>query len=100
MLLELIETVQADPDITTAGLLERWRHHEQGRHLGKLAAAELPLSEDFDAAAELADCLRQLRQASARARIENLIEKERLGALSEEQRQELRQYRRETASGG
>jgi DNA primase len=100
LLLELIETVQADPDITTAGLLERWRHHEQGRHLGKLAAAELPLSEDFDAAAELADCLRQLRQASARARIENLIEKERLGALSEEQRQELRQYRRETASGG
>ncbi len=100
LLLELIETVQADPDITTAGLLERWRHDEQGRHLGKLAAAELPLGEDFDATAELGDCLRQLRQASAKARIENLIEKERLGALSDEQKQELRLYRRGTASGG
>ncbi|MCB1842913.1 MAG: DNA primase [Halioglobus sp.] len=100
LLLELIESVQSNPDITTAGLLEHWRHHEQGRHLGKLAAAELPAGEEFDVAAELADCLHQLRQASARARIEKLIEKERLGALSDDQRQELRAYRRETVSGG
>ncbi|MEQ8205569.1 MAG: toprim domain-containing protein, partial [Woeseia sp.] len=100
LLKELIESVQSDPDITTAGLLERWRHHEQGRHLGKLAATELPLSEDFDAGAELADCLHQLRQASAKARIENLIENERLGALSGDQKQELRSYRRDTTSGG
>ncbi|ANO52247.1 DNA primase [Woeseia oceani] len=100
LLKELIESAQSDPDITTAGLLERWRHHKEGRHLGKLAATELPLGEDFDAGAELADCLHQLRQASAKARIENLIEKERLGALSGDQKQELRSYRRDTTSGG
>ncbi len=38
LLQDLIETVQEEPNITTAGLLERWRHDQQGRHLGKLAA--------------------------------------------------------------
>ncbi len=100
LLHDLIETVHEEPDITTAGLLERWRHHEQGRHLGKLAAAELPAGEDFDPAAELAECIATLRRAGERARIEFLIEKERLGVLSEDQRQELRSFRRESATGG
>ena len=51
---DLIETVQEEPNITTAGLLERWRHHDEGRHLGKLAAVEVPEEEDFDPGAELA----------------------------------------------
>ncbi|MDH3546835.1 MAG: DNA primase, partial [Gammaproteobacteria bacterium] len=53
----LIETVQADPNITTAGLLERWRHDEKGRHLGRLAAVEVPAEEEFDVASELEACL-------------------------------------------
>ena len=52
LLHDLIETVQAEPNITTAGLLERWRHDEEGRHLGKLAAGEVPAEDDFDAAAD------------------------------------------------
>jgi DNA primase len=50
LLQELIETVQKEPNITTAGLLERWRHDDEGRHLGKLAAVEMPEEEDFDPA--------------------------------------------------
>ena len=100
LLHDLIETVHDEPDISTAGLLERWRHHEQGRHLGKLAAAEIPVGEDFDPAAELADCLRQLRTAARRDRIEYLIEKERLGALSPEQKQELREHLQESGRRG
>ncbi|MGB5579289.1 MAG: DNA primase [Woeseia sp.] len=96
LLHDLIETVQEEPDITTAGLLERFRQHEEGRHLGKLAAAEIPQDEDFDPAAELAACMQQLRQAAGRERIEFLIEKERLGALSVDQKQELRDYRRQS----
>ena len=60
LLHDLIETVQEEPHITTAGLLERWRHDDEGRHLGKLAAIEVPEEEDFDPAAELAACLDQL----------------------------------------
>ena len=91
LLHDLIETAQAEPNITTAGLLERWRHDEEGRHLGKLAARELPEEEDFDAAAELAACLDQLRLAGRRERIDFLIEKQRVSPLSDEEKAELRQ---------
>jgi len=91
LLQNLIETVQAEPHITTAGLLERWRHDDEGRHLGKLAAVELPASEEFDAAGELAACLDQLALAGRRERIEFLIEKQKLNPLTDEEKSELRQ---------
>ena len=91
LLHDLIETVQEEPNITTAGLLERWRHHEDGRHLGKLAAGEIPDEDDFDAAAELAACVDQLVAAGRRERIDFLIEKQRLNPLSDEEKAELRQ---------
>ena len=93
LLRELIETAQQEPNITTAGLLERWRHHEQGRHLGKLAAVEIPADEDFDPAAELADCLARLALAGRRERIDFLIEKQRVKPLDEAEIAELRQLR-------
>ena len=91
LLIALIETVQAEPNITTAGLLERFRHDEQGRHLGKLAASELPDDEDFDAAAELAECIDQLALAGRKERVDFLIEKQKLSGLSEAEKAELRQ---------
>ena len=100
LLRDLIETVQAEPNMTTAGLLERWRTHEEGRHLGKLAAVELPDSEDFDAAAELEQCIAQLALAGKRERVDFLIEKERLSTLSEAERSELRELGRGSAIGG
>ena len=90
LLQQLIETVQKEPNITTAGLLERWRHDEDGRHLGKLAAIELPGDEDFDPGAELHDCLAQLATAGRRARVDLLIEKQRVNQLSDEEKAELR----------
>ncbi len=91
LLHDLIETVQEEPNITTAGILERWRHRENGPHLMKLAAAEMPADEDFDAAAELADCLQQLVHAGRKERVEFLIEKQRVSGLSEDEKSELRQ---------
>ena len=91
LLQSVIETVQADPNITTAGLLERYRHHEEGRHLGKLAAVEMPASDEFDTAGELAACLDQLALAGRRERIDFLIEKQKLNLLTEEEKSELRQ---------
>ena len=93
LLEKLIETAQEEPNITTAGLLERWRHDEQGRHLGKLAAVEMPADDDFDPAAELADCLHQIAAAGRRERIDFLIEKQRVERLSEDELLELRQLR-------
>jgi DNA primase len=89
LLRDLIETVRSEPDITTAGLLERWRHDEQGRHLGKLAAVEVPDGEDFDPAAELTQCLTQLAAAGLRERVDFLIEKQRVNPLNDEEKCEL-----------
>ena len=91
LLHDLIETVQSEPNITTAGLLERWRHDEQGRHLGKLAAVEVPDEEEFDPGMELASCLDQLAAAGRRERVDFLIEKQRLKSLTDEEKAELRQ---------
>ena len=91
LLHDLIETVQEEPNITTAGLLERWRHDDQGRHLGKLTAVEMPEDEEFDPAAELADCVEQLALAGRRERIDFLIEKQRDKPLNEDEVAELRQ---------
>ncbi len=91
LLASLIETVQSEPNITTAGLLERWRHDEKGRHLGKLAASEMPMDEEFDAAAELEECLQQLAIAGRKERIEFLIEKQRASGLSDDEKAELTQ---------
>ena len=91
LLQDLIETVQDEPNITTAGLLERWRHDQQGRHLGKLAAVEMPDEEEFDASEELLACLDQLALAGRRERIEFLIEKQKLNPLTDDEKSELRQ---------
>ena len=100
LLRDLIECVQAEPTMTTARLLERWRTHEEGRHLGKLAAVELPVTEDFDAAAELKQCFAQLALAGKRERVDFLIEKERLNNLSDAERSELRELGQRSAIGG
>ena len=90
LLQSLIETVQAEPNISTAGLVERYRHDEQGRYLGRLVASELPVDEDFDAAAELADCLDSLARAGRKERVEFLIEKQKVSGLSDDEKTELR----------
>jgi DNA primase len=99
LLRDLLETVQSEPTLTTAGLLERFRNHDEGRHLGKLAAVEMPDDEDFRPAAELADCLRQLAAAGGRDRIEFLIEKQRFNQLTDAEKDELRTLGRRGASG-
>ncbi|MBU2676729.1 MAG: DNA primase, partial [Gammaproteobacteria bacterium] len=90
LLRALIETVRSEPNISTAGLLERWRHDEQGRYLGRLAAAEIPVDDEFDPAAELQDCLARLAIAGRKERIDFLIEKQQLSGLSDEEKSELR----------
>jgi len=100
LLRDLIETVQSEPNMTTAGLLERWRSDEEGRHLGKLAAVELPESDDFDAAAELADCVAQLAITARRDRMSFLIEKQTLKSLTETERNELKALSQGSAFSG
>ena len=100
LLRELIETIKAEPNITTAGLLERFRNHEQGRHLGRLAAVELPMDEGFDCAAELTAALSQLSREAVRDRFNFLVEKQRDSSLSDAERAELRELGRQATNSG
>jgi DNA primase len=100
LLRDLIETVQSEPTITTAGLLERWRNDDEGRHLGKLASIELPESDDFDVSAELAECFAQLALTARRDRMSFLIEKQTLKSLTDTERNELRALSQGSAFGG
>ena len=81
LLRSLIETVRTEPNIT---------HDEQGRHLGKLAAVEVPSDEDFDPAAELAECFDQLLLAARKDRVGFLIEKQKVSGLTDSEKAELR----------
>ena len=89
LLRDLIEIVQSEPTLSTAGLIERFRSDQEGQHLGTLATVELPQADEFDPAAELADCVIQLAHSSRKERIDILIEKQRLGTLSASERDEL-----------
>jgi DNA primase len=100
LLRDLIETVHAEPNMTTAGLLERFRNDPEGQHLGKLAATEVPDSEEFDPAAELTDCIVQLDISARRERITFLIEKQRLGSLTDSERNELKELTRGSGTAG
>jgi DNA primase len=98
LLHDLIETVQSEPNISTAGLLERFRNDAEGQHLGKLVAVELPEAAEFDPAAEFAACLIQLAQAARRERLDFLIEKQRAKSLDDGERSELIELTRGSAA--
>ena len=71
LLRRLLETVSENIDITTAGLLERFRNDPEGQHLGRLASAQL-LDDGEVVSQILKDSLERIVQN---------YRKERLGAL-------------------
>ncbi|WP_206211854.1 DNA primase [Wenzhouxiangella sp. XN24] len=89
LLAALLEDVAQSPNLTTGGLLERWRDHEAWPHLQKLAAAELVTAEDV-ASRELQDCLDHLEYEEVRNRHEALFEASRTAPLNAGQREELK----------
>ncbi|MCG8435394.1 MAG: hypothetical protein MJA83_15335, partial [Gammaproteobacteria bacterium] len=58
LLTDVLAFIREHGDITTAGILENWRHDENGAHLRKLAALPLVIEEDgilqeFDGAIDI-----------------------------------------------
>ncbi|MGI9264040.1 MAG: DNA primase [Gammaproteobacteria bacterium] len=90
LLLELLEVARSCPDITTAGLLERWRDRPEHPHLMGLTAVE-GLVSDEAAPAVLEDTLRRLaHREGAGRRTEALLQKARREGLNEGEKAELR----------
>jgi DNA primase len=91
ILAELLEICANSPDITTAGLLERWRDRPEHPHLLTLAANDLLVSDEA-APVVIGDTLRQIvRRAGPERRTEALLIKARGEGLTAKEKEELRE---------
>lgn len=77
LLRQLLEIARDHPDVSTAGLLQRFQGHPQETALWRLATWELP---GGDLEAEFSDCLERVRQACSSQQTSELR-----AALDEEQ---------------
>jgi DNA primase len=93
LLAEILRMLRAQPDLSCAGLLERFRERPEGPHLQQLLTEEL-LLEAEPAAREFADCLARIMARGRDQRLAELVEKAAAGPLSEAEREELRGIRR------
>lgn len=90
LLVRLLEECRSHPNITTAGLLERWRDKPEGVHLGRLAGNEV-LIPDQAVATELTDSLNKLvQEAGPEQRTEILLARAREQGLDQSEKQELK----------
>ena len=97
----LIETLHANPDLTTGVLLEHYRGHEWARWLEALAHDEPGLSEPDKLRGEFADCLRWVSDHAGRRRAQHRLEalkRRHPSDLNAEERRELTELTRGTQS--
>ncbi len=97
LLCQVLEVTAAQPNINTAGLIERFRHDAEGRHLGQLAAAA-PLDDEAVAAEVLRDCAERIVAAFRRERLSALLS--RGSSLSDEEKAEIRELQAASARAG
>ncbi|HUO80802.1 MAG TPA: DNA primase [Steroidobacteraceae bacterium] len=92
VLAELIEMAQAEPHLTPAQLVERWRERPEHERLAELAALPLPELEPAAVARELAAAVARLAaEAGPERRLDELIDKAASDGLSDEEKRELRE---------
>ncbi len=95
LLLEMLQLLKRQPELTTPALLEHWRGREEERHLFILAQKELLLdAEQDDLENEFIGALRGLRQQMLKQRYQELKSKQ-LTELSELEKAEYQRLLRE-----
>jgi DNA primase len=88
LLHELLETVRDNPNITTAGLLERWRGRPELPHLTRLLEWTV-IQGDEALAAEFRDAIERIREQHVSQRLDALLAHARRHELDAAQKQEL-----------
>ena len=97
LLAELLQAAAESPHPSTAALVERYRDHEAGPHLVRLAGESLLIEDEGAREAEFAGVLGRLRDTARRARLQRLRGRAQSGALDAAEREE---YLRLLAEGG
>jgi DNA primase len=90
VLRELLETAQAEPKLTTAQLVERWRERPEGARLAELAGSESLVEDARVAGRELASLLERIgAELGPGKRLDELIELSRERRLDEAEQKEF-----------
>jgi DNA primase len=85
----LVADLRADPCASTGQLLERWRERPEVERFGRLAAAEVLVPDKAAALRELQTALDRMQAERRRRRFDELLERERDGAITPAERTEL-----------
>jgi DNA primase len=86
----VVEFLHSHPHVTPAGLLEGMREHPEGDLVARLSAWDSQVAED-QVEPLFSDYLNHLTgERSRESRLKSLIDKARSGALTAEEREELR----------
>jgi DNA primase len=88
LFIELVETIRLNPHMNYAGILERWRGTDNGKHLAKLAQQSITL-DDEGIQSEFFDALQWLVKQQRSQRAEQLLAKSKLGTITDEEKKEL-----------
>jgi DNA primase len=92
VLAELIEMAHAEPHLTPAQLVERWRDRPEHARLEELATLPIPDLEPAAVAAELAGAVAKLvADTGPERRVDELIAKAETSGLSDDEKRELRE---------
>ncbi len=90
VLRELLETARAEPKLTTAQIVERWRERPEGARLAELAGAESLVADPKAAGRELASLLERIgAELGPEKRLNELIEIAKDRRLTEPEQKEF-----------
>jgi len=92
LLRELLETLRRRPDISPAALVERWQDPDTRRHLARLASLDIETLDD--ASEQFHGALAELTRQARRTQREQLQRTYRPSAMSDEEKQRLRELYR------
>ena len=85
----LVADLRAEPCASAGQLLERWRERPEVERFGRLAAAEVLVPDKAAALRELQTALGRMQAERRRRRFDELLERERDGAITPAERTEL-----------
>ncbi len=91
LLVQLLELLQARPELKTGAILERWRDQEEGHYLARLAQWRPPLEDRTGLETEFIGALTRLEQQLNEIYTEKLLHKARAKTLSSEEKHRLQQ---------
>jgi DNA primase len=85
----IIDAVQAQPGLNTAALVEQFRDSEHQHHVARLAVWAHPTLGHDNVASEFRGVLIQMRRAAIKAKLENLLQKQKIYGLTATEKTEL-----------